>query len=300
MFANVEQLSDGTFVVADNFRGWSSLLHFSSTGTYLDEHLREGEGPGEAKSIESVLTVGDSLWVIDRGLRRCTLLDSTFAYVRSFTCHESATDAATLNGKLIFTGFGPIGLVEYDDANGIRILVWSDHDPVPVSDDYSTLATGSDGVWFVQHPNQYRLTYWLPGETEPAKTIERRPSWWVRGKPFLLDNMKVGGDPNARQVMAGPILFNIAVHDRFIWTSSYVYTRDNRQYMDFLGDWLNQGLQGDVRIHIEALTPKGELVASAIYDDLPPVRFMPGGLAYTLEKEGHDVKIGIYQPRVVK
>lgn len=100
--------------------------------------------------------------------------------------------------------------------------------------------------------------------------------------------------------MRGPVLFGIGRSDGFLWAATYVFTRADRQYGDFLNDWLDQGLQGDVRVFIEALTPKGDLVASITLDDLAPPRFTSSGLLYTLDKEGHGTSITLYQPKVVR
>ncbi|MGH7501295.1 MAG: hypothetical protein ACREL7_05990 [Longimicrobiales bacterium] len=306
MFVNVEQMSDGTFGVVDLARGGTEILHFASTGVFVDSHLMRGAGPGEAMRINALLAIGDSLLVIDEGTARCTMLDAEFEYIRDLPCFGNPLDAAHVDGRLYLTGLGPMELVEIGLADGEREQPKWEGVPVPVSDDYASIAGGSDGVWFAQHPNQYRMTYWRTGETNPSRVIERTPAWWQDGEPFLMDlgpngvRGRIIPGAEERQVMRGPLLFNIAVSDGFIWTASYIHTRQDRQYFNFLEAWLGQGLQGDVIVFVEALTPEGELIAVESFDDLAPPRFTAGGLMYTVTKEGHGTGVTLYQPKVVR
>jgi hypothetical protein len=306
MFVNVERMSDGTFAVVDWARGSAEILQFSSTGSYLASHLNQGAGPGEAKQIHVLLAVGDSVLAIDEGLARCTMLDAGFEYVRDFRCSGSPLDAAHVDGKLFITGFGPMDLVEIDLTNGEQEPARSERTRVPVSDDYASVAAGTDGVWFVAHPNEYRLSFWRSGEKVPSRVIERNPEWWQSGEPFLVDQgpdgLRRGPIDRAeeRQVMRGPLVFSIAVSDSLVWTASYVHSRPDRQYGDFLSAWLGQGLQGDVTVIVEALTPDGALVAAASFDDLAPPKFTSGGIMYTVTKEGAGTGVTLYQPTVVR
>lgn len=59
----VSRLADGGVVVAD--RGLSSLRYFSSSGEFLREVGREGDGPGEFRYIANMHRCGDSLFVHD-------------------------------------------------------------------------------------------------------------------------------------------------------------------------------------------------------------------------------------------
>ena len=99
--------------------------------------------------------------------------------------------------------------------------------------------------------------------------------------------------------MSGPLLFNVGVSGGFVWTASYIYTRKDRQYGDFLSDWLDQGIEGDVSVFIEALTPEGELVASMAHDNMAPPRFTESGLLYTLTRQGYGTGVTLYEPMVV-
>lgn len=305
MFVSLEQLSDETFVVADFARGSTEILHFSKQGSFVDTHMREGPGPGEATEIRHLLAIGDSLLVIDSGSVRCTVLDAGFAYVRDFRCIGAPSDAELVAGRLFLTGFGPMGLVEVDPRNGERVPPRSDGERVPVSDDYSSMAAELDGVWFVEHPSEYRLTYWRSGDKNPSRTIERRPEWWQPGERFRVTEFGPGVRPpsqqamEARQIMSGPVVFNIGVRDGFVWTASYVQTLTDRQYSDFLTDWLGQGLQGSVRVVLEVLTSEGQAVATNAFDSIAPPRFTTGGLMYTLDKVGDGTAITVYRPEVV-
>lgn len=293
--SRLEQLPDSSFLISVE-KPAATLLHYSVDGSYIDSHLRPGQGPGELDWIESFVVAADSVWVLDRGSRRCSVYDSTFTFARGFQCPDGGADAALYNRKLYFTGFGPMGLVEIDVETEERRHVWEPPASLP-SDNYSTLAAGSEGIWLVPRPHQYRLTYWLPGETSPARVIERSPAWWQPVELFVSES---GDDvPDDEQRMAGPFLFNVGVRDGFLFTASYVLTRPGRTLVEFLQSWVEAGAQGDVRVVLEALTPRGELIAAGSFDELPPPRFTSNGLVYTVEKEGLDVQIGIYRPLVV-
>jgi hypothetical protein len=69
--AGAVRLTSGEIVVAD--RGSNQVRYFDPTGTLLRTFGREGAGPGEFRSIGSLIRFGDTLAVYDRRNSRLTL-----------------------------------------------------------------------------------------------------------------------------------------------------------------------------------------------------------------------------------
>ena len=68
----VARLGSGRIIVADRAQ---RLVVFDRDGAYLTTHGREGEGPGEFRSITWILRLpGDSLLIYDSRLRRASIL----------------------------------------------------------------------------------------------------------------------------------------------------------------------------------------------------------------------------------
>lgn len=79
---SIVPLSDGRFVVAHSSR--SELIWFDSAGTRRHVAGREGEGPGEFRSIGRLFPLpGDSLLVVDGRLMRISVFDDEGRFVTS-------------------------------------------------------------------------------------------------------------------------------------------------------------------------------------------------------------------------
>lgn len=74
------RLSDGRVVVAD--QGSHSLRWFSADGKLLHTSGREGEGPGEFRSMLSLLEIGDSIAVYDGMQQRLSIFDANGTFAR--------------------------------------------------------------------------------------------------------------------------------------------------------------------------------------------------------------------------
>lgn len=81
--AGAMRLPDGRILVAD--AGATRLRWFADDGTMLQSVGRQGEGPGEFRTISALLHVGDSIAVLDSRLRRLSLLDLEGRFGRSIT-----------------------------------------------------------------------------------------------------------------------------------------------------------------------------------------------------------------------
>lgn len=94
------RLPDGRVAVAND--GTLELRFFGSDGSHLFNVGGEGEGPGEFSSIRLLGLLGDSLVVLDRRLKRVSILHPDQGFVRSFPL-EDGVAAYAMNGW-IFDG----------------------------------------------------------------------------------------------------------------------------------------------------------------------------------------------------
>lgn len=108
------QAADGSIVVAD--RGNHRILFFNRSGELERSIGREGEGPGEFKSINVLsLAWSDSLLVWDGRLRRLSVLDPSGVFVRSLPLQttDSVPFASVVDvyadGSLVANGFVDTG-----------------------------------------------------------------------------------------------------------------------------------------------------------------------------------------------
>lgn len=81
--AGAFRLPDGRLLVAD--AGSMKLLWYSDAGNLEHEVGRTGDGPGEFRSIDGLLHVGDSIAVVDMSLRRLSTFDLNGNFGRSVT-----------------------------------------------------------------------------------------------------------------------------------------------------------------------------------------------------------------------
>ncbi|MGD8495052.1 MAG: hypothetical protein PVF05_02610 [Gemmatimonadales bacterium] len=78
------RLSDGRLVVADG--GSSQLRFFAADGTFLSAAGREGDGPGEFRSLGRLARMpGDSILAYDARLHRVSVFSPTGRLARSYT-----------------------------------------------------------------------------------------------------------------------------------------------------------------------------------------------------------------------
>jgi hypothetical protein len=95
------RLPDGRIVAASD--GTRDLRVFASDGSHLASIGGEGEGPGEFSSIRLLGLRGDSLVLLDRRLRRVSLIHPDGGFVRSFPLPDGVA-AYPMDGWLFDTG----------------------------------------------------------------------------------------------------------------------------------------------------------------------------------------------------
>jgi hypothetical protein len=111
------RLPDGRIAVAND--GTRELRFFGPDGTHLFNMGREGEGPGEFTSIRMLGLLGDSLLVLDRRLRRVSLLHPDRGFVRSFPLEEGVA-SYPMNGWLLGAGSVLIEDLPLNDSGDIE------------------------------------------------------------------------------------------------------------------------------------------------------------------------------------
>ena len=132
------RLDDGRIVIANG--GTNELRFYDSAGRFIRAAGREGEGPGEFRSIGNLFRYGrDSLLVTDPRLRRLSVFDADGRFGRSFAIQTTAelpfANVIGLfdDGSIFAQGFvrsgaaTPSGLQRYDnplyhlDASGALV-----------------------------------------------------------------------------------------------------------------------------------------------------------------------------------
>jgi len=107
------RLPDGRIAVAND--GSKEIRMFGADGTHVRSWGREGEGPGEFSSMILTGRSGDSLVVLDRRLRRVSLVHPDAGFVRSFPVGE-AVASYPLGGWFFETGSVLIRDLPLDEA----------------------------------------------------------------------------------------------------------------------------------------------------------------------------------------
>jgi hypothetical protein len=109
---------DGRIFVADTRQFRVSV--FSESGVFIREFGSEGTGPGEFKALSSMRVVGDQVRILDNGLSRIVVFDTTGAHL-STTQMEAGDDShprpAFFHGDSVFAFAG--GSHGFDDAGGV-------------------------------------------------------------------------------------------------------------------------------------------------------------------------------------
>lgn len=196
------RLSDGRIVISDN--GSFQLRVFGPTGEFLSAFGREGEGPGEFKSVRLMGSLpGDTLVAMDGSLRRISLFHPEMGFVRQTTVEEDVgvtwvTNGMFGDGSIVFGGgmsFGPGGDMPSDGLNrpdtpyrsaSLSGALEVDFGTVPGSE-YFMRTQGGGGEFFI---------------SASLIPFGRHPSGYARGDRFYLgsaDTYEIRGfDPTGR------------------------------------------------------------------------------------------------------
>jgi hypothetical protein len=239
-----------------------ALYLYDADGSFLTQVGREGEGPGEYRSIRNVVVApGDTVHVLDRGNRRATVLSPELEVLSTIPLEVPPWGGALrldsgdwiLNSMV--TGEGSVGFpLHHLDPSG-RLLesfgaLTPEWDPAFQLGLARSLAGAPDGGVWSAHRTQYRLELW-DMENRLHRTLVRRVNWF---EPQTGPGQREPRDPQP------PVLSSIHLDPSgVLWTRSFV-ARDN--YDEFLeevapGRWFPRDPAGDAfRVVVEAIDPE--------------------------------------------
>ena len=143
------RLQDGSIVVADG--GSNSLRRYDAGGSFVSALGREGEGPGEFRSIRGVYLVGDTIAVVDYRTRRVTWVSPDLALVGSVSLRDLGGLASVWgflgDGSFVVWGLEPTRPDEW--APGLNQEVEAVHRVSPDAGDVQPLGDFFIGEHFV-------------------------------------------------------------------------------------------------------------------------------------------------------
>lgn len=179
------------------------VMHFGPDGRTLRRFGRRGQGPGEYDEPALVMVdPTDSVWVIDRGLRRITIYDSTLRFARTFTIAEINVASGLMlpDGTLLLTGVAntstgighPFHSVSRDGrwihsfgGQGIAVA------PDRLVDQMRGLAMTTRHDLWISHTNRYVLEHRAAGG-ELLTTLAIESEWF---KPWRTNRFPIYGMP---------------------------------------------------------------------------------------------------------
>ncbi len=179
---NVYRTADGRYVVGDGDQtGWDAALVYDSTGRFLYQCGREGQGPGEFGQLWWVAAYrGDSIAVFDMADRTVAVFDEECHFGREIRIPTWAVD----------TPRGTMGFVNGADA------VFADGSVLAYSRGAVDISTGPGPVWYKHtllrvHPDgQAWDTLGVFGISQPWWTGTDQEQYWFS----LVSHRAVHGD----------------------------------------------------------------------------------------------------------
>jgi hypothetical protein len=198
--------SHGNYLVAhgDGTPHPSQVWIFDSRGGFLQTIGREGDGPGEYRSIRRIdVLQGDTLEIFDQGLRRRTTLAPDFsvhAIQSSFEAAAFVGSAKLSDGMLVLTQHlrspGRIGFpLQLVDRTGRIVRSFGSVNPEyrprePVKNwRFVTPNTNGSSVWSVGF-GDYLIEQW-DSDGVRLRALQRVADWFV---PYVLDVAQVTPD----------------------------------------------------------------------------------------------------------
>ena len=192
--ADVERLKDGRVVVLYNTPA-DEISVFSSDGSTSIVVGRDGEGPGEYRSIRWIRSVGDYLHVFDPRQARRTILDPNFDVVSSdvYGVREGLFDVAVSDNSSYvvnarFHDPARVGLALHAfDSNGAYVRSFDESDlPSGFGTDTNILwqlrllHMGRDDLLWSADVYRYRITLWNASTGERLKILDRPNDWFPK------------------------------------------------------------------------------------------------------------------------
>lgn len=153
LFASIEsvvRLPDGRVAVSDG--GSSRVSFYDSDGRFAGSFGREGEGPGEFRSLSRMYVHGtDSLRVLDRRTRRVSSFDAHGEYGGQVDGYDLSQDSTFSLDAWLYGRFWIDGALMA--AERVRVKAALDGLPQPrLSPGYRTVRVARDGTLFIREP----------------------------------------------------------------------------------------------------------------------------------------------------
>jgi hypothetical protein len=181
----------GRFLVAGAIPP-TRILVYDTSGRLLTTWGREGDGPGEFRSIGRLVRLpGDSLLVLEGGARRATVLDAAGQFSRRFVLPFDVVDFTVLtNGQWIASGMAfttsgvgfPLhrltrdGAIESSFGGDLTVL------PGRPSAVQRVITRDHEGGFWAARPDRYEIEHWTA--TSGRDTYLDRITSWFPDREF--------------------------------------------------------------------------------------------------------------------
>jgi|GEM_PF-3166333 len=192
---------------------------FDATGRYIADLGRLGGGPGEYRiPVTAAFLPGDSILVLDAGLRRATVLSPDLSPVRFISLLMPITDVAILHWPYQVVAAGnlqtaehvgwPLHLLDMSSENAVHVRAMGDNEGEIRAGQDGALRrhlapAGRHSVW-AAHTVDYRLSL-VSDNGEVLRSMHRKPDWFAEqsglhsGSPIVppppfLTSVAVRGD----------------------------------------------------------------------------------------------------------
>jgi hypothetical protein len=277
--------SRGNYYVAhgDGGYGATQIWVFDQDGTFIRIIGRQGEGPGEYRSIARIdILPGDTLEIFDAGLRRRTTLspDLTVVDTKSFQVGRFFNSSILADGRLVVNehqntperaGY-PLQLVDRE-GKIVRSLgaVRPEFRPGEESRFQRITSSSADGesVWSVGR-GDYLMELW---DTTGARlAVLRRDAEWF--EPFLAVS---GPDPTSSKPPPPAVGLFMADSGGRLWMAVKIFSEDWREVLLADPDWATsfEALFNSRDWIIEVVdTETGELLVSQVFPDIEVGSFL--------------------------
>lgn len=159
---------------------------FDTAGRFVGLLGRSGDGPGEYRRAQSMVTLGDSLMIVDNALSRATVLDESLRVARSFRIEErpwkllELADGTFLSSVGIFQRREPFTHLSRDGAAIRRIGAMPEAEGNPIH----LLARAPDGtVWTARGSERLELIHYDRSLDRIGELVPER-DWFPPTAPF--------------------------------------------------------------------------------------------------------------------
>jgi hypothetical protein len=285
---DIAALPDG-YLVTELIGAGPEIVRFDRQGKLVEVIRREGEGPGEFRWVTNIAVAGDSVWVFDLGLARCSVLDPQLRFGRQQRCDGSVHEMRS-NGAQVFIQARRRSPEEF----GFHAHVAAGGELLPLVEDSAfalprdlglslpIASGGANSLWITRLPRSQAMRFELWTTTnELVRTLDRG------GRPWVGSNTSLYVD-RAGSLWAA-----------FSMTPDSVVVEPLRPG-ELPSKWVLNFI-GRRTVTVEVIDPHtGRLLAAGVRMRSDGARFMDNGELYQLVRsDDGGVGLMILRPRVV-